>query len=195
VSADKDGYQQQERRFRQLYEEHYRSIQAYAVRRVDTPDDVADVVAEVFTTAWRRLDDIPPPPADRVWLYGTARRALAGHYRGARRRSRLISRIQNSYADSPQTVELMPGFFDDRLIRAMRQLPEGERETLMLVYWEQLSHAEAAQVLSCSPNAVAIRTHRAKERLREALASAAPRAPGSREATVGTLVSFKTHGS
>jgi RNA polymerase sigma factor (sigma-70 family) len=192
VSADKDGYQQQERRFRQLYKEHYRSIQAYAVRRVDAPDDVADVVAEVFTTAWRRLDDIPLPPADRVWLYGTARRVLAGHYRGARRWSRLISRIENSRADSPQAAALTPGFPDDRVIRAMRQLPESEREALMLVYWEQLPHAEAAQVLGCSPNAVAIRTHRAKERLREALASAAPRPRG---ATAEAILSTQTHGS
>lgn len=49
-----------EHRFRQLYHEHYRTVQAYAVRRVATPADVADVTAEVFTTAWRRLDDIPP---------------------------------------------------------------------------------------------------------------------------------------
>jgi RNA polymerase sigma factor (sigma-70 family) len=192
VSADKDRYQQQERRFRQLYEEHYRSVQAYAVRRVDVPTDVADVVAEVFTTAWRRLDDIPLPPADRVWLYGTARRTLAGHYRGARRRSQLISRIESSRPGSPQAAEDMPGLADDRLIGAMRQLPEGERETLMLVYWEQLSHAEAAQVLGCSPNAVAIRMHRAKERLRAALAPAAQR---SRGVTAEAIDSLKTHGS
>lgn len=44
-----------EQRFRQLYHEHYRTVQAYAVRRVATPADVADVTAEVFTTpgaAW-----------------------------------------------------------------------------------------------------------------------------------------------
>jgi RNA polymerase sigma factor (sigma-70 family) len=191
VSPDKDRYPQQERRFRQLYEEHYRLVQAYAVRRVDALADVADVVAEVFTTAWRRLDDIPPPPADRVWLYGTARRVLADHYRGARRRGRLISRIESSHADPPQAAWLMP---DDQLTLAMRQLPEGERETLMLLYWEQLSHVEAAEVLGCSPNAVAIRTHRAKERLREALARPAARAPGSREATAEAIVSLKTLG-
>jgi hypothetical protein len=33
VRAD-DGYPQRERRFRQLYEEHYLHIQAYAVRRL-----------------------------------------------------------------------------------------------------------------------------------------------------------------
>jgi RNA polymerase sigma factor (sigma-70 family) len=182
VSAVKDGYPQRERRFRQLYEEHYRSIQAYAVRRVDAPADVADVVAEVFTIAWRRLDDVPPPPAERVWLYGTARRALASHYRGARRRNQLISRIESSYA------EPIPGSPDDRLVGAMRQLPEGDRETLMLIYWEQLSHAEAAQVLGCSPNAVAIRAHRAKERLRAVLTGADPKESGP-------IISLRTHRS
>jgi DNA-directed RNA polymerase specialized sigma24 family protein len=62
----------------------------------------------------------------------------------------------------------------------------------MLVYWEQLSHAEAAQVLGCSPNAVAIRTHRAKERLRDALAPATSRVRGAMPETIG---SFKTQGS
>lgn len=58
---------------------------------------------------------------------------------------------------------------DDQLIRALRQIPPAEREALMLTAWEQLSHAEAAQVLGCSPNAVGIRVHRARNRLRAAL--------------------------
>jgi RNA polymerase sigma-70 factor (ECF subfamily) len=37
------------------------------------------------------------------------------------------------------------------------------------VLWEELSHAEAAEVLGCSVNAVGVRLHRAKARLRDAL--------------------------
>jgi hypothetical protein len=93
-----DDRDQRECRFRSLYEEHYRSIQAYAVRRVGSPDDVADVVAEVFTIAWRRLARIPEPPADRLWLYGVARRVVAGKLRSARRRRQLTARLQASHA-------------------------------------------------------------------------------------------------
>jgi RNA polymerase sigma factor (sigma-70 family) len=166
-----DDRDQRECRFRSLYEEHYRSIQAYAVRRAGSPDDVADVVAEVFTIAWRRLARIPEPPADRLWLYGVARRVVAGKLRSARRRRQLTARLQASHAANRN-----PGGHDqdsarDRLAVAIARLRPAEREALALVLWDELSHAEAAQVLGCSVNAVAIRVHRAKARLRDALTS------------------------
>ncbi len=168
-----DGYAQRERRFRQLYEEHYRSVQAYAVRRVGPGIDVADTVAEVFTTAWRRLADIPPPPADKLWLYGVARRVVTGQHRSSRRLRKLITRIEAAHGDAAPASTPWPEAPDEPLMLALRRLPAAERAALMLVTWEQLSHAEAGQVLGCSANAVAIRVHRAKGRLRQALAPGA----------------------
>jgi RNA polymerase sigma factor (sigma-70 family) len=178
-----DDRNQRERRFRLLYQEHYRSVQAYAVRRAASPDDVADVVAEVFTIAWRRLARIPEPPADRLWLYGVARRVVAGKLRSARRLRQLTVRLQAGHAagrhPGPQAQDsaacldrgLTDGTERDRLIAAIARLRPAEREALALVLWDELSHAEAAQVLGCSVNAVAIRVHRAKAHLRDALAS------------------------
>jgi RNA polymerase sigma factor (sigma-70 family) len=168
-ATDQDVDEERERRFRTLYEQHYRAVHAYAVRRTGAPDDASDAVAEVFTTAWRRLDSVPAAPADLLWLYGVARRVLATQHRGARRRSRLVARIESGYGRAPEAPEPEP---DDRLLTALARLPEREREALLLVLWEDLSHAEAAQVLGCSANAVAIRVHRAKTRLRAALAPA-----------------------
>lgn len=54
---------------------------------------------------------------------------------------------------------------------AIEQLRPVDREVLQLVLWDGLSHAEAGQVLGCSSNAVALRLHKAKERLRAALAT------------------------
>lgn len=171
MPAAEDVYEQRERRFRSLYQEHYRLVQAYAARRMDAQADVADVVAEVFTIAWRRLAEVPAPPGELVWLYGVARRVIAGKYRSARRFRNLLGRIQSSHgtdgADLQYGAAQDP--LRDRVLEAMERLPPAEREALRLVLWEQLSHAEAAQVLDCSANAVAIRMHRAKGRLREAL--------------------------
>src|SRR3954452_6184076 len=77
-----------EARFRRLYKEHGREILAYALRRADGAEDAADVVAETFLVAWRRLEDVPPGAQARLWLYGVARRALAHQRRGGRRSGR-----------------------------------------------------------------------------------------------------------
>ncbi len=81
-----------ERRFHALYTAHYPAMLAYAVRRTDVSDDAADVVADIFTTAWRRLDQVPAAPDDRLWLYGVAQRVVAGRRRSARRLRSLTSR-------------------------------------------------------------------------------------------------------
>ena len=71
-----------ERRFGSLYQEHYRSIQAYAVRRVEPRADVADVVATSSLSPGAGSPRLPPP-GDRLWLYGVARRVIAGRHRSS----------------------------------------------------------------------------------------------------------------
>jgi RNA polymerase sigma-70 factor (ECF subfamily) len=89
MSASRQDRAARRKRFEALYAEHYAPIYRYVDRRVDGPE-VPDVVAEVFTAAWRRLDDIPEGEATRVWLYGLARNSLLNHRRGRRCRWRLL---------------------------------------------------------------------------------------------------------
>jgi RNA polymerase sigma factor (sigma-70 family) len=166
VTADNE---QRELRFCSLYEVNFRPVQAYAVNRLARPDDVADVVAEVFMIAWRRLADVPPPPSDRFWLYGTARRVIARRYRSASRRHNLLGRLAAEQRPEVQAPQRADNPAQERLLTAIRELKPAYREALLLVHWEQLTYAEAAETLGCSVNAVGIRVHRAKERLRELL--------------------------
>jgi RNA polymerase sigma factor (sigma-70 family) len=53
--------------------------------------------------------------------------------------------------------------------QALEQLPERDRDVLVLRYLEQLSTAETAAVLGSSPGAVRVRTLRALQRLRDIL--------------------------
>jgi len=148
------------------------------VRRLESPADVTDAVAEVFTIAWRRLSAVPPPPEDRLWLYGVARRVIAGRHRSARRFQQLTNRLAVQAASSPAAPGQPGAGAEDpareRVLTALSCLRSADREALALILWDGLSHAEAAQVLGCSVNAVAIRMHRAKARLREALADCGP---------------------
>jgi RNA polymerase sigma factor (sigma-70 family) len=156
-------------RFEALYRDSYKAIFGYVLRRIDGDlDAVGDLVAEVFVVALRRPDAIPLPPQDRLWLYGVARRVLLDHQRRHSRRIRLESALRSQAAVSATR----PGDDQPSLLRvraAMEQLRPADREALQLVAWDGLSHAEAAHVLGCTANAVALRIHKAKARLREIL--------------------------
>jgi RNA polymerase sigma-70 factor, ECF subfamily len=180
VTGDDGGKDERESRFYELYQNNYRPVLAYTVNRLGSADDAADVVADVFTTAWRRLPDVPPPPNDRLWLYGTARRLLARRYRSVSRLRRLLGRL----ASEQQVIQQSAPARDpvqERVLTALDTLKPAEREALLLVLWEELSYAQAAQVLGCSVNAVGIRVHKARSRLRALLDpathTAAPPAP------------------
>jgi RNA polymerase sigma factor (sigma-70 family) len=162
--------------FQAVYVEHYRSIYAYVHRRLaGTEAEVHDVVADVFAVVWRRLDDVPAAPEDRVWLYGVARRCVLRAQRSGRRRRRLQARL----SDEARLRDSANGQNEDApavLVRAaIERLRPGDREVLRLVMWEGLSHAEAARVLDCSTNAVGLRLHKARARLRSELSTSGAR--------------------
>ena len=162
-SPPQAGMNERQARFEALYAANHSLIFGYALRRTASPDDAADILAETFLTAWRRLDDLPAGDDARMWLYGVARRVLANYHRGERRRSALADRL---HAELPGSYA--PPEFDDesaRIAEAMRRLPPRQQELLALNAWEGLDCGEIATVLGCSRNAVRIRLHRARVRL------------------------------
>ena len=173
-------------RFETVYAANHGLVLGYVLRRTGNPDDAADVIAETFLTAWRRLDDVPPGDAARLWLYGVARRVLANHHRGERRRSALAERLRADLAAAPPP----PQFTGELavLARAFRRLPEADRELLALAGWEGLDAGQIAATLGCSRNAVRIRLHRARRRIAAELArDPDPSRPGRAAAVKGDL--------
>ncbi|HSS43392.1 MAG TPA: RNA polymerase sigma factor [Solirubrobacterales bacterium] len=152
--------------FRRLYTEHGREMLAYALRRVGDPEDAADVAAETFLVAWRRLEDVPAGAQARLWLYGVARRTLANQRRGERRRERLGERLR---ADLVPALAEPPEPLGPDVLAALERLGAEDREILRLSAWEELSPSELATVLGTSAVAARSRLHRARRRLRRAL--------------------------
>jgi RNA polymerase sigma-70 factor (ECF subfamily) len=156
-----------EDRFRRLYSENFPALLAYALRRVEQHEDAADVVAETFLTAWRRGSELPAGDEARLWLYGVARRVLANHHRGGRRRERLGERLRERIHATATADPL--GEVPERLAvrAALARLGELDREVLTLTVWEDLQPREVAAVLRVSPEVVRTRLSRARGRLRE----------------------------
>ncbi|MET8333924.1 sigma-70 family RNA polymerase sigma factor [Streptosporangium canum] len=159
--------------FERVYLDTYSQILGYAMRRCDSPEDAADVVAETFEIAWRKVDDLPSGEQARLWLYGVARNVLANHRRSRLRRhthqTALREDIADRYARTPspeEHVEL------GAIGRVFRELSDDDRELLSLVVWEGLDAGEITRVLGGSRNAVRIRLHRARRRFSRGLAAA-----------------------
>jgi RNA polymerase sigma-70 factor (ECF subfamily) len=127
-----------------------------------------DVVNETFLVAWRRLDEISDQPLP--WLIGVARRVLANRRRTDSRTAALRQRLV-----SEEPVRGARRDVDDDLDRRVRHalagLGERDRELLMLIAWEGLRVNEAAEVLGVRSGTLAVRLHRARKRLAEALAA------------------------
>ncbi|MER6948437.1 RNA polymerase sigma factor [Nonomuraea sp. NPDC000554] len=163
------GPSEPKERFEEIYAAHYPAVATYIRRRTDSPDDIADVIAETFTTAWRRIHDVPEGSETRLWLYGVARRVLANHFRAQDRRTALAQRLREEF-----TIRAEPTPVRDSgaAYQAFRRLSDDDRELLALVAWEGLSGPEIAKVLGCSRGAVRLRLHRARKRLARELADA-----------------------
>ncbi len=148
-------------RFDALWAAHYGAVLGYALRR--RREGAHDIAADTFLVAWRRLDEVPrddPLP----WLIGTARNAIANQARGERRRVALMKRLGGLARHVGPDPAEMGG--STELRAAFASLRPAQREVIALASWEQLTHAQIAVVLGCSPGAVAVRLHRARERLR-----------------------------
>lgn len=166
-----------EARFRALYSDHVDAVLGYALRRVDRPEDAADVVADTFLAVWRRLAHVPPEPETRPWLYGTARRVLANLRRGDRRRLALGGRLREQLRTAvPDPADGVAVTAD--VTAAMARLSGRDQEVLQLHLWEGLEPREIAEVLGLTTVVVRPRLSRARARLREQLDRNAPGPPG-----------------
>lgn len=154
-------------RFTHLVSEVVEPVRRYLFRRTD-PHTADDVLSETLLVLWRRLGEVPP--GDEIpWAIGVARLQLANAERASRRRDRLVAKVVT--LDPPGEADIQaPDAADHAALRtALARLAPADAELLRLHAWEQLEVREIARVLGVTPNAVSIRLHRAKAKLRDHL--------------------------
>lgn len=168
--------------FEQLFRETRTDLLAYIMRRSPTAEDAADVLAETYLIAWRKLDAIPAGAQARLWLFGVARNLIM---KGASQRhfhqalvERLVSELHSAH---PPQAPIQ----DERssaLRAALEALSERDREIVMLKAWEGLTPKQIAAIVGTPVNVVRVRLHRARMRLRRDLS-----APERSAAVAGVL--------
>lgn len=163
-----------EQRLTDLFTAHHRQVVAYVARRTRPLGDQAvaqDVAAEVFALAWQRLSGPPTSssPIALPWLLVAAGNVLHQRQRDDARRSAREERAMTDRAIAPPSAAASTDPADalalsELVARALDRMAPDDRELLLLRVWDELSFAEAAAVLGCSPGAARVRWLRARRR-------------------------------
>jgi RNA polymerase sigma-70 factor (ECF subfamily) len=157
-------------RFHILFAKHHSDIQGYCLRRLPV-HDANEAAADVFTVAWRRIEDVPAGEQALPWLYGVARNAVRNQRRGSTRRLRLVAKagaLHEPPLEGPET-HVLRSAASDEVTAALETLSSDDQELLRLKAWEHLSNKAIASILGISVQAVESRYARSLARLAKKL--------------------------
>ncbi len=157
--------------FAALYDEHLNTVYRFVFFKVSDPTLAEDLTAEVFSKAWENIDrfewrDLP----FQHWLLRVARNVVVDHWRAHRRFPASLDGLYELPSDSlsPEEVVSRDGEVE-RVNKALKRLPDDQRDVLILRFIEGYSHADTAQVLKKSVVAVRQIQVRALRALRDVM--------------------------
>jgi RNA polymerase sigma-70 factor (ECF subfamily) len=157
------------------FEENSGPLFRFAYRLTGSAADAEDIVQECFLALLKPNPSYNPRRTPlRTYLFGAVRNQALKRLRARDKTSDADPDGSHSNQPSPE-IEAARSELGDAVVRAVRELPETQREALILAHYEQMSLAEIAEVLAIEVGAVKSRLQRARAALKEMLASYAPR--------------------
>jgi len=176
-------------RFEELALPHLASVYRLAVRLTGSPQDAEDLAQETYLKAMRAFSGLREPERVRPWLFQILNRLVLDRHRGGSREVAVgdleeldrfslyeLIRDEDPFPYSDRLHEDFLAQFDDEEVRrALLALPEAYRLPLLLLYVEELSYKELAEVLGCPVGTVMSRLHRGRKILERELWECAKR--------------------
>lgn len=182
VEKDDDGLWSRSLRgdggaFGALYDRHRDRVFRHAYRLSGNHHDAEDITAAAFLELWRRRAKVRIVDGSIVpWLLVTTTNMARNSGRAALRYRRLLDSLprrqesssgsDSDYFSSPQDA------LDQDLAGALATLNAEDLHLVSLVVFEDYSLAAAAAVLNLTPGAAKTRMHRARQRMKAAMAGA-----------------------
>jgi RNA polymerase sigma-70 factor (sigma-E family) len=150
-----------------LYTAHYRGLVRLAALLLHDIPAAEEVVQDAFVAMhgkWRRLRE-----PDRALAY--LRQTVVNRSRSALRHQQVVERHPPQPPPDMPSAEhhALEGLEHDRIMAALRQLPQRQREVLVLRYYADLSEAQIAETLAISRGAVKSHASRGMSALRTSL--------------------------
>jgi len=154
--------------FKSWLTEHGGAVLKVARAYTFTTEDCQDLVQEILLQVWRSLPRFQARASAATWFYRVAlNTALDWHRKEHRRQVRQQSILEVeevSHAGSDGAQQAIQREIVERLYAAIRQLPETDA-AIVLLYLDDLSYRQIAEVLGISESNVGVKLNRAKKTL------------------------------
>jgi len=157
-----------------LYDRYNRILFSLAQRILNDREDAADVLQEVFLQVWKTASSFDEKRGRPfTWFAVMTRSRAIDRVRSRASRRRVIDEsgemlpVQDEVSGGLQAIAHSER--RETVSAALRQLPEAQRSTLLLAYFEGLSQTEIAEQTGTPLGTVKTRMRSAMIRLRELL--------------------------
>lgn len=155
------------RALNELYGRYGGMMLGYLTARVGNRQLAEEVLQDVMLAVWDNAHTFEARSKVKTWLLVIARNRAIN---ATRRKQLPIIQIDEVFGlrsdDTGPTEAVERHEAQDRVRAAIEQLPEGQREVLVLTFYHQLTGPEVAEVLDISEGTVKSRLHRAKDNLK-----------------------------
>ncbi|HTM77715.1 MAG TPA: sigma-70 family RNA polymerase sigma factor [Devosia sp.] len=154
--------------FERLVALHYRFIYKTAFRWLGHKSDAEDVAQSVCLRLADGLSSFDGRSKFTSWLYRVTLNAVRDLQRTHQRRGVQVNALA-AVAREDSEPDQEDGLRVNDIWRIVRQLPEKQRDAVLLVFGEEMSQAEAAVVMGCKEVTVSWHIHNARKSLRDLL--------------------------
>lgn len=159
--------------FEAMYQTALPKVYGYMRCQVPCADTAQELVSRVFFKVYRHWRNAPAEPAAIQWVFRIARNTLIDYWRTDKRRATAnlpiedVGTLRASSIDPEADYQSRQRRSD--VLRALADLPDGDRELLSLKFIAHRTNREIAVVLEISEAAVSMRLLRALRRMRKQL--------------------------
>jgi RNA polymerase sigma-70 factor, ECF subfamily len=141
------------------------NLRAFAISLSGNVDRADDLVQETVLRALANIDSFQPGTNMSAWLFTILRNLFRSEYR---KRRREVEDATGMYAESMKSQPEQASRLEfDELRAALAQLPDDQREAVILVGASGFSYEEAAAICGCAVGTIKSRVNRARNRLAE----------------------------
>lgn len=153
---------------------HHEPLMRY-LRRLVGAQTAEELHQQTWLSVLDHLDRFNPASTAggfKAWLFRIATNKANDHWRSSGREKLARDGLkQNAESWAPDAGQRLEGAEQqDRLRRALEQLPETQRQVLLLRFYSDMKFVEIAEVLGCPLNTALGRVHKAVLKLRKLMA-------------------------